>query len=267
MGDKLMTHWAKNEIDKEFLAYYFPYLAKENFKKLDPNAPMMEHDFIISLASLLKDYGYNISSIGLNESISRRDMVSILGEKLTETETILLENVELPFKDINTMNKDEIKLLMGLYKSGIIQGNSNAKFDPDRKLSQAEAIIILQRVKGVLDKMKVISYNTLGIVQTYNSQEELIIKENDDKVLLTITKEFPTPGYSMSVDKIVRSPGGYKVLLNITPPKEGLIQMQVITYKTLTLEIDKDKLGNSPYNFSVEDEKLLAFRGRAAWQR
>nr|WP_281420288.1 S-layer homology domain-containing protein [Tissierella simiarum] len=194
-------------------------------------------------------------------------MVSILGEKLVETETILLENVELPFKDINTMNKDEIKLLMGLYKPGIIQGNSNAKFDPDRKLSQAEAIIILQRVKGVLDKMKVISYNTLGIVQTYNSQEELIIKENDDKVLLTITKEFPTPGYSMSVDKIVRSPGGYKVFLNVIPPKEGLIQMQVITYKTLTLEIDKDMLGNSPYNFIVEDEKLLAFKGKTAWQR
>ena len=45
IGDKLSNHWAKDEIDKVFVANYFPYLAKSNFEKFDPSGPISEQDF------------------------------------------------------------------------------------------------------------------------------------------------------------------------------------------------------------------------------
>ena len=38
-----------------------------------------------------------------------------------------------------------------------------------------------------------VSFNVSGIVESYNNQESVIVKEDKDKVLVTITKEFPLP--------------------------------------------------------------------------
>ena len=45
MEDKLSNHWSKDEINKEFLTYYFPYLAKDDFEYFDPNGSIAENDF------------------------------------------------------------------------------------------------------------------------------------------------------------------------------------------------------------------------------
>lgn len=100
--------------------------------------------------------------------------------------------------------------------------------------------------------MNTIDFNTLGIVQSYNNQEELIIKEEEDKILLTITKQFPTPGYSMRINKIMNENNGYRVCFEIICPKPDSIQMQIITYKTLTLEVEKAQLKEAPYNFIID---------------
>lgn len=179
-------------------------------------------------------------------------MVNILGAKLMGIGLDIDENMEIPFKDVNTMPSNSIELLRLLYNKKIIVGNPNSDFSPDRDLTQVEAIIILQRVKEVLENMNIIAFNTLGIVQSYNNQEELIIQEESNKVLLTITKQFPTPGYSMAVNKIRKEGNSYRVYFDITTPKPDSIQLQVITYKTLTMEIDKNLLNGSPYNFILD---------------
>lgn len=255
MEEKLANHWSKNLIEKDFLAYYFPYLAKDGFTKFEPNGDISKKDFILSVASLFKDYDLNttIGNVVGYEPLTRRELVDIIGSKLIEINAIKIENQELPFKDINTMNIDSIELLKILYNYKIIYGISNTSFAPDKKLTQVEAIIILQRLKGVLEGMRRISFNVTGIAQSYNLQESVTIKEDVDNVLVTITKEFPTPGYSMGVEKILRDKNEYKVYLNIIPPREGSIQLQVITYKTMTVEIEKNQLiGASPYVFTVE---------------
>lgn len=254
IAEKLESHWANSIVNRSFVAYYFPYLAKENFLRFDPNTTISELDFTISLASLLKDYNYDLTGIGAIKNITRNDMVMILGSRLAEigVEIDETENVLLPFKDINTMSSDRIELLRILYNSNIIVGDSNSSFSPDRELTQVEAIIILQRVKEVLENMNAIAFNTLGIVQSYSSQEEIIIKEEDNKVLLTITKQFPTPGYSMSINKILKSGNGYRIFFNITSPSPDSILPQVITYKTLTLDIDKELLNEPPYSFILD---------------
>lgn len=98
-----------------------------------------------------------------------------------------------------------------------------------------------------------VAFNITGIVQSYNSQECILVKEEKDKVLVTLTKEFPNPGFGLGVEKIVLEDDGYRIYLDITPPKEGSMQMQVITYKTMTIEIDKKHLKqSSPYTFYVD---------------
>lgn len=258
--DKLINHWANSQIDRSFMAYYFPYLVRDNYGKFEPNSTILEQDFYLSLASLFKDYGYDIEIAGVSISISRKDVVNIIGNELLKIGLKNEENVNIPFKDVNTMASESIELLRLLYKYKIFVGDSNNEFFPDRNLSQAEAIIILQRAKGVLEEMNTIAFKTLGIVQTYNNQEAMIVTTNEDKVIVTITKEFGTPGYSMSIDKILRDREGYKVYFNIIPPRVDAILPQVITYKTITVEIDKSLLGNPPYNFILEGYNRVLVR-------
>lgn len=257
MDEKLGNHWSKGLIEKDFLAYYFPYLAKDRFSRLNPREDIMKEDFTISLASLSKDYNLDMTTdnIGVNGFLTRQEVVELIGKKILGKDIVLDENKELTFQDINTMNKDSIELLRRLYNLGIINGVSATSFAPDKKLSQAEAIIILQRLKGVLEGMREVSFNITGIVQGYKDQESIIVKEAADKVLVTLTKEFPTPGYSLGVEKIVSEEDGYNIYLKITPPKEGSIQLQVMTYKTMTIEIDKKQLKQLPYTFTVEGIK------------
>lgn len=256
--EKLEKHWSKDMIEKEFVAYYFPYLAKNNFEKLDPNANMTNKDFALSLGSLSKDYELkSISSNAMsNKPITRKEVVKAIGNKLIDLEDLKIENKEHPFKDVNTMDEESIELLRLLFNLQIFYGVSADEFAPDNFITQAEAIIVLQRVKGVLDGMKEVSFTTKGIVQSYNEQETIIVKQRDDKVLVTITKEFPTPGYGIRVDKIVIEDDKYEILLDITPPDRGTDLLQVITYKTITIEIEETELkGEAPYNFTVEGIK------------
>ena len=252
IGDKLSNHWAKNEVDKMFVANYFPYLAKNNFEKFDPSGPISEQEFNLSLNSLLKDSEVDVKGLGGTHHMSSGDMVNILCSKLLEVGIKNKDSSNIPFVDVNTMNSNSQASLKLLYSHGIIKGDSNSTYGPGRGLSQVEAIIILQRVKGVLEKMNSIAFETLGIVQTFNNQEEIIITNNDKKVLVTITKQFPTPGYTMSVDKIMKTGADYKIYFNIIPPSPDSIQLQVITYKTLTMEIEKSQLGNPPYKFTFD---------------
>ena len=252
ISDKLENHWSDSQINRAFVAYYFPYLSRDSFAKFEPDGDISEQDFILSIASLFKDLGYDIPLDGSLASVSREQMVNILATRLKDVGMELGKDTNLPFKDINTMSNDSIELLRLLYSNNIILGDSNTSFNPSRNLTQAESIIILQRVKGVLERMNTIIFKTLGIVQSYNNQEEIIIKEEPDKLLVTITKEFPTPGYSMTVNKILKERGSYRVYFDITPPPADSVQIQVITYKTLTLEIDKNQLNGGPYNFKLD---------------
>lgn len=255
IDNKLGNHWSKDHIEREFLTFYFPYLGRENFKRLDPNGIISNKDITTSLASLGKDYGFEVKFDDLhNENpLTRAQIVVKIGEVLNGLNLPKDKTKKLPFKDINTMDSKSIELLRLLYDLEIINGTSPTSFGPEKNVSQAEAIIILQRLKGVLTSMEEISFKTIGIMQSYNGTESIKINDSDDNVTLTITKSFPTPGYSLSVDKITSVKEGYKVFLDSKAPAEDLMQLQVITYKTITIEIDKKQLVKpAPYTFIVD---------------
>ena len=252
MEDILGNHWSSKVIEKDFLIYYFPYLAKENFKRFDPNGTINEDEFSLSFSSLLKNNGYSNTPIGFKVELTRAKMAKFIGNKLMEIKLIAPSNEKLPFTDIGQVSTEEQKAIAALYHSNIIQGQSETIYNPTRKVTQAEAIIVLQRVSKLFDKTTSIPFKLSGAVQTYSGKEGITFKTEGDKVLVTITKEFPTPGYSMKVEEVLKHKNDYKIRLNITPPKKDSNQLQVITYKTMTIEIDKEQLGNPPYNFVLE---------------
>ncbi len=263
METKLENHWSKDIIKKDFVAYYFPYLARNGFEKFNPDEDISQKDFSLSLGSLSKEY--NLKSITnhiiYSTPLNRTEIARIIGKTLLKVEDITAGKAELPFKDINTMDSESIELLKLLYNLNIINGVSSDRFAPEKTVSKAEAIVILSRVKGALEDMKEVSFEVKGVVQSYNSEENVIIKEKENNILLTITKQFGTPGYSLGVEKIIREEGSYKVLLDIRPPSKDAILPQVITYKTITVEIQKEELkGEAPYVFTVEGIKGSLFQ-------
>lgn len=253
MGGKLSNHWAKNQINKEFVTRYFPYLAKEDFKRFDPKGTIGEDEFILSFSSLLKDRGYTYVSVGWEVGLNRVQMANIVGRKLIEESIVSNSGKDTPFVDIGQLTKEEKRSIAALYNHGLISGVSKTKYVPYRKATQAEAIIFLQRISDLLDKRTYIPFKLLGIVESYSGKEDIIWRIVNDKVLITITKAFPTPGYNMEVDKLVKAGDDFIIHLKTTPPKKDSIQLQVITYKTITIEVDKEGIGNPPYNFILGD--------------
>ena len=107
--------------------------------------------------------------------------------------------------------------------------------------------------------MKSIPFKILEYHGSYTSQVEgLNIIETEDTVIVNICQSFPTPGYFMSVNKVVKEDDVFAIYLNITSPKPDAILLQVITYKKIAIEIDKKDLGDPPYKFKLAG---LGFNG------
>ena len=98
--------------------------------------------------------------------------------------------------------------------------------------------------------MKNIPFKVNKIEESYNGKEGIVVEEEKDKVLVWITKQFPAPNFAMAVEKIIGSKGKYAIHIITAPPKKD-IQIQVIKYKTIHLEIDKDDIGKPPYEFKL----------------
>lgn len=256
LEDILGNHWLKAEMDKDFFLYYFSYLAREDFKRFNPNEAIREDEFLLSFSSLLKNMGYSTAELKFRNGIKRIEMVRAIGDNLFNIADIQADDVELPFTDISDIADEELMALKKLYSAGIIKGQSNSMFNPYAYTTQAEAVVVLQRIRDYLsslDKDKTASreipFTLLGTIQSYTGEEGIKTKVEDSKVVVTITKMLPTPGYIVKVEKIVKENEEYRVYLSVTPPDPDSIVPQVIVYKIITIEIDKSELGEPPYSF------------------
>lgn len=256
MEEKLARHWSKGEIDRDFFLYYFPYLAKEDYNRFSPNETIREDEFLLSFTSLLNNKGYANKELGWDVDLTREQMARIIGGKLLANNLLERTKDETDFTDLENCNRDIRNSIIALEEAGIIKGEGGGVFNPKRKASQAEAIVVLQRVEKLIDQYANIPFKLSGIVQTYSGAEGINVKEGKDKITVSITKSLPNPGYNVKIDKITKCKDGYKVHLDIIPPPKDSIQLQVIVYKTITIEIDKEEIVNPPYNFILEGNFL-----------
>jgi hypothetical protein len=257
--EKLKNNWAKGEVDEKFVERYFPHLTLEDYKSFRPNDLITKKEFTKSFSLLLGDYGYSFESEDSSENLTREELASMVGGKLLEYNIIEETVGEVPFNDIKSLPKEDKKLIRCLYGKGILKGRTRNTYNPMSKVTQIESIIVLQRVKGVLEPMKNIPFNVIGSSQSYSSTVEGVQVEDLNKtVTVNITRMFSTPGYSMEVKKVLGQIGGeYRISVSVTPPREDAILPQVITYRTISIEIDKNYLENTPYKFKVIEDPLF----------
>lgn len=104
--------------------------------------------------------------------------------------------------------------------------------------------------------MNSVSYSVASIIQSYDSREGINVMEEDDMVFVDITKQFPTPGYIVTLERVLRNDDEYKVYFNVKPPAPDRVLPQIVTYKTLTMSIPKKELGNPPYKFKAVETKM-----------
>jgi len=112
--------------------------------------------------------------------------------------------------------------------------------------------MILQRMKGVLDSMKRINFDILDSSQTYCNQEEILVMEEEDKVIVSFTIQLPNPGYFAEVYNIRKEGSRYRIYLDIKPPEQGMMQLQIIAYMTIKLQVQKSRRFQPPYKFLIE---------------
>lgn len=257
--EKLKNNWAKREVDEEFVERYFPYLTLGDYKSFRPNDLITKEEFTKSFSLLLEDYGYSFESEDSSENLTRGELASMVGGKLLEYNIIEETEGEVPFNDIKNLPEEDKKLIRYLYEKGILKGRTRNTYNPMSKVTQIESIIVLQRVKGVLESMKNIPFNVIGSYQNYSSTVEGVqVKDLNKTVAVNITRMFSTPGYSMKVEKVLGQIGGeYRISVSITPPKEGAVLPQVITYNIISIEIDKNYLEDPPYKFKVIEDQLF----------
>lgn len=270
LDDKLKGHWAEKLIDKEFFAEHFYYLYKEDYKNFFPNKPISKKDFYCSLFSLMKRYenqsvdilGYNEESIEgkdlKNEFITRKEILSLL-VKCLETYKGHIETYELinPFIDLDNIDEKYKRDILVGYKLGLVKGYSDGTFRPNNKVSQVESILLLQRLEGELLMWKrEIPFRIVDNNKVYTQiNKQISIKENEEKVTITIYKKLPNPGYSVYIQKITKDEDDrYNIYIKTIPSDKYNMNLQVITFNVITIEIDKKYLTDNSYLFNIIDD-------------
>lgn len=258
----LEGHWAAELIDNEFVLKYFSYFNNEEIS-FNPSEPMKISDFENSLTMLTKDYQNteietedtekeNIEE----ETITRIEAVRII---LSSYDDISLNNIEVveenSFTDLHELEENDVNSILKAHKLGIINGYPDGTFKPGNSVSQIEGILLLQRLKESLDlKTTSIPFKVTENNKCHSGLSEgICMKDLEDKVAVTVTKKFSTSGYKMNIDRIERSEDNiYNIYLGIDQPKPDAILLQVITYQSITIEIDKSHLQGTDYTFGVK---------------
>lgn len=269
----LKGHWAEKLVDKQFINKHFDYLSNEE-TSFEPDNNITKEQFMISLYSLLKEaypslHDWNniefldffkekeivLNDENLKEDILfRKDAVKFVIKSLESIEQLEIKTSENKYIDLQELSQEYITYILKASNLGIVNGYLDNTFKPNKSINQIEAIIILKRLERELNMYKnTIPFNVISSDKAYNLKGETInVQELEDKIIINITKEFSTSGYSMNIDKIVKqSEGNYSIYLNINKPNPNSITLQVITYQTLTIEIDKKYLDDGEYKFTL----------------
>lgn len=104
--------------------------------------------------------------------------------------------------------------------------------------------------------MDTVSYSVASIIQSYDNREGIEVMEEGDLVYVDITKQFPSPGYMVNLVKVSKNDSECKVYFTVQPPAPDRVLPQIVTYKTLTMKISKNELGEPPYKFKAVEMKM-----------
>ncbi|WIV12247.1 S-layer homology domain-containing protein [Proteiniborus sp. MB09-C3] len=272
-------HWAESIVDKQIIQDHFKYLLKEGMKVSDLNNAIDKKYFLLSLYTILNEhqkesidktsektnienaarYLKNKQILEKNGSIegklTRKEAAKYIIKTLELSREIQLADTGfMPFKDILGLNDEYKKYVAKASMIGIIKGYGDSTFRPEEDVTAIESIIFLQRLKGEIEEMnknipfKIVEEKWSGT----GTNNQVTAKQSGGKAIVTVTKEFPTSGYNLTVKRVEKyAYGKYKIHVDVKAPAPNSILLQVITYKSITIEIDRKLLDSGNYTFEM----------------
>lgn len=252
---KLSGHWAESAIEQGFMERHFTGLAENDFAAFLPDENISERDFKLGMDSILKEWGVERkeSEEKTEKVLTRWEAAIIVADELLNNGIVVeRENLSVPFQDLQDLSQEQINKIMLLNNLGIMKGDPQNHFAPHDKLTQAQAIIILQRTKNIIESTGHIPFTIIDEKVEYSSAEEGVsVEEKEDTVIVKIVQALAHPGYAAKVKSIRKNNGINEIYLEIQEPDPEKFYNQVITYHTIILEIAKKDLGKAPYSFEI----------------
>lgn len=269
----LKGHWVERVIDKSIVEAHFKYLIKDSTISFNPDFKIDKKNFMLSLYTMIstdkdssteklndKAHTEKVGKYLITKKILEGD--SSLEGKLTRKEAVkyMIKTLELskeiqltdtnytPYKDILGLDDTYKRYILKANMIGLIKGYGDSSFRPEEDISISETIVLLQELKKQIEESTSIPYK---IVEEKTQKDTISTKEKGDKVLVTISKEFPTSGYNMGIKRVEKyAEGKYRVHLDIKAPEPNRAVLQVITQIRATIEIDKKSL-DKKYTFEI----------------
>lgn len=260
--ERLEGHWSQKLLKENTVSEYFPMRAANDFAELLPKKEMMRSEVIDALNRLYEKYGKTgLMNPENAELIKRKEILELLKPALMQKDILPKPKREVFFEDWKEMKPEERQVLGLLVEKKILNGISETRFAPDRGMTQSEVMIVVQRLDRMMAQEKAetqlqtgkeVPFRLLGQSQSYNDSEGFSFHDEGEKIRLSVTKRFPTPGYTLTIDKILVGTEGLLVKWHADTPG-NMIVPQVITYQTVSIEILKSDLPkDAPMNVFVE---------------
>ncbi|WP_053956254.1 S-layer homology domain-containing protein [Inediibacterium massiliense] len=270
-NEVLKGHWAEKLIKQDFIKAHCQYLYDQNHFILKPDEEIYEEKFICSLYSILnKEYPKSYTDAieyFVSKKIIQKDQVHIhkaLDRKTAirwmvdvyrqEKEIKDTTNIQNPFIDLNVLETQYKESILEAYHYGWVSGYADYTFRPNEKMTQIQAILLLERLEGELKVIDhKIPFHIIDKQSTNNyMKNDMIIDEGKEKVNITIVQSFPTPGYDIDVDKIEKNKNGiFNIYIRVEKPDSNVFSAQVLTSQMIKIEVNKKDLGVGTYEFDM----------------
>lgn len=104
--------------------------------------------------------------------------------------------------------------------------------------------------------MDAVSYHVANIIQSYDNREGINVTDKGDMVYVDLTRQFPSPGYLVIISRVMKDNDKLKIYFIVQPPAPDRVLPQILTYKTITVKIPRDELGDPPYKVQAVEMKM-----------
>lgn len=259
--EKIKEHWSKKVLRSQVPELYFPEYVEDAFQKFNPSEPIMQSSVYRALNRLFA--AHHLSALEKKDEtdgrMKRKDILSLLEPFCREhgKET----TPEIVFTDCEKLNPEERKILAILADLKILAGVNKKHFAPEREMTQAEAMIVVQRVFDFLERTfadslpksaQKVDFTIKHCKRTYDNVEGISFEQDEDSIFITITKRFSTPAYTMHVQRVFVSEEGFHIDFYISSTVMEV--PQVITYETIVIAIPKsDVTKNVPFRAQIDN--------------
>jgi len=243
------AHWLHSLVDDDFYTRTSKILEKKegDLINLDKNITISEFKSLLTkeLGSKLQ----NIDAVDLqNGDLERTDAVKIIYELLNINKELNADKftgaLSYKFTDIETLPSHSRNAIAFSYNAKLINGYSEESFMPNKKMTVAEALTVINRLQKRLSlgNNTEIPFIVKSTKNTYEKTNEVIqTKNSNGKVLITLIRKLNDASSKLeilSISKLLEKE--YQIQCKLVPMDD--YGLQVINYTTIEIEIESKYL-------------------------